>query len=662
MRTAVIIIFLFLAWPADAQTCTGSLGDPIANITFGQGTGPGPALAEGVTNLMWQPGGCPNDGYYALENQESACYGGSWLTVPHDHTGNPGGYFMLCNASINPNDFYVQTVSGLCGGTTFQFAAWILNMVDFQGEILPNITFHIEKTDGTVLATYNTGDIPIAIPATWVQYGFYFNTPPGISTVVLRMTNNASGGVGNDLALDDITFRAAGPAIQANIVGLPGDTVMLCQNDPRTLSFQGVVENCYASPVYQWQQSTDSGVSWLNIAGATTTAYPRSQTVPGNYLYRLAVAQSGNIGIASCEVASLPLAVDVVKIPSPAVTISPYTGYACQDSPVNFVATPVDGGLQPSYQWVLNGNPVGPDTAAFATSSLKNGDILDCIMTSNATCVINPVTSSNNVSLNIIPIPVTGVSIAASATDICADSLVSFDATPINGGSAPDYQWQLNGANVGIDSSRFADAGLADGDVVNCKMTGSLTCSPTVTAAPAVKMMVHPLPVVQLTPDTIIAGGTSLRLQPLVIGDIANYNWTPVKGLEDAGMVDPMASPAGTTTYHLEVVSVDGCRASAQEAVEVYYDVRLPLAFTPNGDGHNDLFRVPQQSPVTVKQLSVYNRLGQRVFSTTNTGEGWDGNYHGSPQPSGVYVWWVEYINPLTRRSERKKGTVILIR
>jgi gliding motility-associated-like protein len=422
------------------------------------------------------------------------------------------------------------------------------------------------------------------------------------------------------------------------------------------------VENCYASPVYQWQQSLDSGASWKNIRGATGTAYPRSRTTPGNYLYRMAVAQSGNIGIASCEVASFPLAVNVIKIPAPSVAIIPSAGYACKDSPVVFVATVVDGGPVPKYQWLLNGNPAGKDQAVFATSTLKTGDVVSCMMTSDATCVLSPVAPSNSVSLDIVPVPVTGVSIAASATNICADSLVTFTATPLNGGSAPNYQWQLNGANAGANSPIFSSTGFADGDLVSCKMIGSLTCSPTVTATPTVTMIVHPVPDILLNPDTVIAGGASIRLQPIVTGDINSYHWTPANSVEDPGMADPMVSPVGTTSYHLQVISVDGCRASSQEKVEVYYNVRLPLAFTPNGDGHNDFFRVPPNIPVTVKQLSVYNRLGQMIFSTNNTSEGWDGTYHGSPQAAGVYVWWVEYINPVTRHTERKNGTVILIR
>ena len=225
---------------------------------------------------------CPEDGYYTIVNSTSGCFGGTWLNVPNDHTGNPNGYFMLINASYQPSDFYVQTINGLCAGTTYQFAAWILNMVDIQGLILPNITFTIESTSGTVLGTYQTGNIPASTAVDWVQYGFYFNTPPGVSTVVLRMTNNASGGNGNDLALDDITFRAAGPAIQSSVAGFTSDTLMLCQNVTGTLAFNAVVENCYPTAVYQWQQSADGGMDWADIPGATTLSYNRPSSGAGS--------------------------------------------------------------------------------------------------------------------------------------------------------------------------------------------------------------------------------------------------------------------------------------------------------------------------------------------------------------------------------------------
>src|SRR5580704_1549318 len=322
MKKLIIALLIFCCGRACAQTCTGSLGDPIVDITFGSGTGFGPPLASGVTNMTYIASQCPEDGYYTIVNSTTGCFSGSWLNVPSDHTGNPNGYFMLINASYQPSDFYVQTINGLCPGTTYQFASWVLNMVDFQGEIEPNITFTIEDTTGTVLGTYSTGNIPASSAVNWVQYGLYFNTPPGVSTVVLRMTNNANGGDGNDLALDDITFRAAGPAIVPSVTGFTADTITLCQNDTRTLGFNATVQNCYPTTVYQWQQSLDGGVTWADIPGAIAANYARPSSGVGSYLYRLTVAQTGSIGLSSCEAASAPILVNVIPIPSPAVTIA----------------------------------------------------------------------------------------------------------------------------------------------------------------------------------------------------------------------------------------------------------------------------------------------------------------------------------------------------
>ncbi len=283
------------------STCTGSLGDPMVNVTFGAGPNPGPQLPAGITNMQYLTILCPNDGQYTIANSTSNCWGGNWHTIT-DHTGNTNGYFMLVNASYQPSDFYVQTVNGLCNGTTYEFSAWILNMIKNLNDrgILPNITFSIEKTDGTVLQSYNSGNIPLANPALWRKYGFYFTTPPGVSSVVIRMRNNAPGGGGNDLALDDITFRPAGPLTTIGIQGIPGDSISVCNS---SLTLFSTVENCYLTNEYQWQLSVNNG-NWTDIPGANKSTYITPINPQGNYKYRLSVAQTGNIGIASCRVYS----------------------------------------------------------------------------------------------------------------------------------------------------------------------------------------------------------------------------------------------------------------------------------------------------------------------------------------------------------------------
>jgi gliding motility-associated-like protein len=568
---------------------------------------------------------------------------------------------MLINASYYPSDFYVQKIDGLCGGTSYQFGAWIINMCFSPGKIRPNITFSIEKTDGTVLQTYGTGAIdPTVGAARWNQYAFYFNTPPGVSTVVLRMTNNAPGGDGNDLALDDINFRAAGPSITTAVAGSSSDTISFCHVNARVLHLSSVVENCFASAVYQWQMSTDAGTDWQNIPGATGLTYDRSPT-PGNDLYRMTVAEASNAGIASCSVASLPVLVRDVATPSPAVAISSGP-YVCAGSAAVFTAATVDGGADPLYQWKLNGVNAGTGDTVFTIAAPASTDVVSCVLTSNAECVINPAAISKTLSVPVIPIPVTGVDIAASAANVCADSLVSFTATPVNGGTTPFYQWKVDGTVVDTTGPVYATSLLKDGDLVSCTMTGGLTCSPPVTAPEVVQMTVYPLPTILLTPDTLIGGGTSIRLAPVLSGDIVRYQWSPVIGLNDPTIGGPLAGPVSTTTYQLDVVTEEGCRATGFEKIQVYYDVQMPGAFTPNGDGHNDIFRVPPSIPVNVQRLAVYNRQGAMVFATANASRGWDGSVDGKMQPVGVYVWVIEYDNPLTKRVEMKKGTVMLVR
>jgi gliding motility-associated-like protein len=89
--------------------------------------------------------------------------------------------------------------------------------------------------------------------------------------------------------------------------------------------------------------------------------------------------------------------------------------------------------------------------------------------------------------------------------------------------------------------------------------------------------------------------------------------------------------------------------------------VFVPTAFTPNNDGRNDVIRPIAVGIAQIKSFSIYNRWGQRVFTTTINGQGWDGRIGGKLQGSGVFVWWVEAIDYLGKKFFQK-GTVTLIR
>jgi gliding motility-associated-like protein len=89
----------------------------------------------------------------------------------------------------------------------------------------------------------------------------------------------------------------------------------------------------------------------------------------------------------------------------------------------------------------------------------------------------------------------------------------------------------------------------------------------------------------------------------------------------------------------------------------------IPDAFTPNGDGKNDVFRILHTGNMRIVEFSVYNRFGERVFTTSKPDEGWDGNYKGIPADMGVYFYYARIICGTNRTDVTMlKGDVTLVR
>ena len=190
---------------------------------FGTGSYPGGALTAGQTtynyNAPLQPANFPDileDGDYVLATDTQQGFT-SWSSIGDNTTGT--GYMMLINADENQSgEFYRRQVT-LTANTTFDFLTYLVT-VNSQGDfdyctnnegglILPNVTLQIEDNTGTVLASFDTGDIPFnPIPA-WDEYKLIFTTSPATTSVDVILINNSVGGCGNDLAIDDITFRVA---------------------------------------------------------------------------------------------------------------------------------------------------------------------------------------------------------------------------------------------------------------------------------------------------------------------------------------------------------------------------------------------------------------------------------------------------------------------
>lgn len=316
-----IFILMMMADNSSAQLCSGNFGDPIVNVDFGSGTNPGPALSTSITSYHYVTDDCPNDGDYAIRTGTQNCFGSTWHSLSSDHTGNGNGYMMVINASFERGVFYNETVRNLCAGTTYQFSAYLLNLLRNStcpgSAILPDISFIIERTDGTVIGSVDTGPINSSSTAIWKQYGFVFTLPTAVTEAVLKIKNNADGGCGNDIALDDIQFRPCGPSVSANILGHLSDTVSHCSGTAAAYTLMGTSSNFYANPAYRWQ--IYNGGQWSDINSAHTLQYTLNiagSVAAGTYRYRLSTAEAENIDAGKCRVSSQELVIKVLESPS----------------------------------------------------------------------------------------------------------------------------------------------------------------------------------------------------------------------------------------------------------------------------------------------------------------------------------------------------------
>jgi hypothetical protein len=273
--------------------CTGQVGMPVINVTFGTGgrTTLATAAAGATTTYNYQTSGTVVDGNYAVDNSASW-----WGASGFDHSGSGAtGRSLIVNASYAAGEFFRMPVSGLCGGTKFQFTAWIKSISN--DAIKPNVTFEIRNAaTNAVIASKSSGNITSF--NTWVQHGFTFSTT--ISNLILVLKNNAPGGAGNDLIIDDIQFAHCGPV--TTITAVPKTEV--CDGSSVTLK-GAVTSGFYNTPQYQWQISSDGGTTWANLTGATSINYTFIANASAtNKRYRLLVAENGSITSAACRVFS----------------------------------------------------------------------------------------------------------------------------------------------------------------------------------------------------------------------------------------------------------------------------------------------------------------------------------------------------------------------
>ncbi|HWB28179.1 MAG TPA: gliding motility-associated C-terminal domain-containing protein [Chitinophagaceae bacterium] len=167
------------------------------------------------------------------------------------------------------------------------------------------------------------------------------------------------------------------------------------------------------------------------------------------------------------------------------------------------------------------------------------------------------------------------------------------------------------------------------------------------------------------THDTVVTSGVPFRLFANSGYDTtgSTYIWSPSAGLDDPFSANPVATGTNDITYKVQESNMYGC--SLTDTIHLTYykgpDIYVPLAFTPNGDGKNDIFR---PFPVGIQRLEyfrVFDRWGNLVYQTQAYLAGWDGSINGRQAPAGTYIYEVRG-KDYNGKVVFKKGPVLLIR
>lgn len=626
-----MLALIFISKIATAQVCTGSLGDPVVNIDFGKGFDQfGPILSSTSYSYVRDS---PQDGSYTVANSTLGMNPG-WYTV-FNHTPNASnGYMMVVNADEEPNKIFYEsgTPIDLCPNTTYEFAAWVINILISLGGNKPNLTFFILSMDDKVLGSYNTGDIPNGNPI-WKQYGFLFKTTAA-GRVKIRMVNNGPGGGGNDIALDDITFRACGPRITAGVNNGTDFTANICERSNAAIRLSAEVEG---SPTlrYQWQQY--NGSTWLDVPGETSTStdvqFNNAQL--GEYRYRLAVAEASNFNSPLCRTLSPTLTVRVNPYPVPQALSN---GPVCLGDALILDVANADG----TYEWR---DPAGTIISTQKSPVIPNATYA---MAGTYTVKVNSFgcETSNTVDVAVIAPPVPAV--GNPEPEICEETSVQLSAS---GGTY--YSWS---PAEGLSNTEIANPIASP--LVTTRYTVKVMSGSCFRTA-EVNVIVNKTPRSDAGPDKKVLLGYNTKLDGKASGDEIDFFWTPSAGVDDPRSLHPVVTPTQSTTYTLNVVSRLGCVTAVDEVfVKVYEKLIVPNVFSPNGDGTNDLWNITAIDAFDTPDVKVMNRYGELVFESSGYTSAWDGKHKNNDLPVGVYYYVIRLRNDIKAVS----GSVTIIR
>ncbi len=231
---------------------------------------------------------------------------------------------------------------------------------------------------------------------------------------------------------------------------------------------------------------------------------------------------------------------------------------------------------------------------------------------------------------------------AQSLSQICVNQSVNFQDLSNGVSSAGKiWNWNLGNANKSFIQNprqQFPDSGLVNISMYFTNNDGCISDTATST------LTVFPNPKLFLRSTQNLFFGESIPLIPdSLFGNNLSYLWTPPTYLNDPTAANPICSAPDDITYTLQITGDGGCSTSKDIFILVLKPPKAPNAFSPNGDGINDTWKIQYLERYPDATVDVFDRYGQLVYQAINYTSPWNGTFKGKPLPIGTYYY---VINP----------------
>lgn len=380
---------------------------------------------------------------------------------------------------------------------------------------------------------------------------------------------------------------------------------------------------------YQWY------VGGTPITGATTP----SLIANTSGVYQVSVANSNN-----CFTNSTNDTLIVHPLPEGDV-VMPNNDFICEGE--NKIISSVSNAN--SYQWYHDGNLISGANASAYTCTLPG--IYSIQLISSFGCK-NFATGSISLQLRKKPEALFSYNSHCIATPV-----VFLNQSHVSQSGQVNWSWDFGdhtSSQLANPSHLFSTSGQ---DTVLLKVS-SVDCPLLTSINEQIISIDTPILGIRYPSVNALINNNTL-LQSRNIGD--EVIWLPSTGLNSSIVSNPIFNYDRNTEYLIRIKDAVGCYTYDTLLVRVQdnFDIKVPTAFSPNGDGHNDYLDIFLVG-VQLEHFWIYNRWGQLLFETTDPTKKWDGYFKGIKQPLETYVWQAQGLSPIGEKIIRRGQTILL--